>query len=104
MFKCSFDDVVGEKVFSPSYSSAILAPLLWSLERGRGIALQAMQEKEALISRCQGSLVVFLELRHLCGVSHKVRPKDHGASRVAPGKSGLHARGEGVRIIALESW
>ena len=27
-FKCSFDDFVGEKVFSPSYSSAILAPPL----------------------------------------------------------------------------
>ena len=26
-FKCSFDEFVGEKVFSPSYSSAILAPL-----------------------------------------------------------------------------
>ena len=26
-FKCSFDESVGEKVFSPSYSSAILAPL-----------------------------------------------------------------------------
>ena len=26
MFKCSFDEFVGEKVFSPSYSSAILAP------------------------------------------------------------------------------
>ena len=25
-FKCSFDEYVGEKVFSPSYSSAILAP------------------------------------------------------------------------------
>ena len=25
-FKCSFDEFVGEKVFSPSYSSAILAP------------------------------------------------------------------------------
>ena len=25
-FKCSFDELVGEKVFSPSYSSAILAP------------------------------------------------------------------------------
>ena len=61
-FKCSFDEFVGEKVFSPSYSSAILAPLLWSLERARGIALQAMQEKKALISRCRGSLVVFLEL------------------------------------------
>ena len=26
-FKCSFDEFVGEKVFSPSYTSAILAPL-----------------------------------------------------------------------------
>ena len=25
-FKCSFDEFVGEKVVSPSYSSAILAP------------------------------------------------------------------------------
>ena len=25
-FKCSFDEFVGEKVFSPCYSSAILAP------------------------------------------------------------------------------
>ena len=28
VFKCSFDEFVGEKVFSPSYSSAILAPPL----------------------------------------------------------------------------
>ena len=26
VFKCSFDEFVREKVFSPSYSSAILAP------------------------------------------------------------------------------
>ena len=26
VFKCSFDEFVGEKLFSPSYSSAILAP------------------------------------------------------------------------------
>ena len=25
-FKCSFDEFVGEKLFSPSYSSTILAP------------------------------------------------------------------------------
>ena len=30
-FKCSFDEFVGEKVFSPSYSSAILAPPLLNL-------------------------------------------------------------------------
>ena len=37
MFKCSFDEFVGEKVFSPSYSSAILAPpyssiLAWEIK------------------------------------------------------------------------
>ena len=31
MFGCSFDEFVGEKVFSPSYSSAILAPPLKNL-------------------------------------------------------------------------
>ena len=45
MFKCSFDEFVGEKVFSPSYSSAILAPpqnnyfilitILWVRDWGR---------------------------------------------------------------------
>ena len=28
VFKCSFDEFVGEKVVSPSYSSAILGPPL----------------------------------------------------------------------------
>ena len=79
-------------------SSAILAPLLWSLERARGIALQAMQEKKALISRCRGSLV-FLELRCQCGVSHKVRPGAQGASRVVSGKSSLHTSGEGACFL-----
>ena len=37
----------------------------------------------------------FLELRRQCGVSHEVRRGAQGASRVASGKSGLHARGEG---------
>ena len=46
----------------------------------------------------------FLELRRQCGVSHEVRWGAQGASRVAPGKSGLHVRGEGDRIIALELW
>ena len=27
-----------------------------------------------------------------------------GASRAAPGKSGLHERGKGERVIVLESW
>ena len=46
----------------------------------------------------------FLELRRQCGVSHEVRRGAQGASRVAPGKSGLHVRGEWERIIALELW
>ena len=45
----------------------------------------------------------FLELRHQCGVSHEVRRGAQGASRVAPGKSGLHVSGEGDPIIALDS-
>ena len=32
-FKCSFDEFVGEKVFSPSYSSAILAPPMANTKR-----------------------------------------------------------------------
>ena len=45
----------------------------------------------------------FVELWHQYGVSHQVRREGQGASRVAPGKSGLHAHGEVERIIALES-
>ena len=44
----------------------------------------------------------FLELRHQCGVSHEVRRGAQGAYRVAPGKSDLHACGEGDCVIALE--
>ena len=33
----------------------------------------------------------------------EARRGSQGASRVAPGKSGLHARGEGDRVMALES-
>ena len=46
--------------------------LLWSLERGLGIALQAVLEKKAIMSRKQGRLVGFLYLRRQCGVSHEV--------------------------------
>ena len=45
----------------------------------------------------------FLELRRQCGVSQEVRRGAQGASRVAPGKSGLHARGKGERVMVLES-
>ena len=48
--------------------------------------------------------MVSLELRLQCGVSHEVRREAQGASHAAPGKSGLHARGKGERVLALESW
>ena len=41
--------------------------------------------------------VGFLELRRQCGVSHEVRCGAQGASHVVPGKSDLHAGGEGER-------
>ena len=50
------------------------------LERGPGIALQAMQEKKALISRWQGRMVGFLKLRRQCGVSHQVQQGAQGDS------------------------
>ena len=72
-------------------------------ERGPGIALQAMQEKKALRSPGRGRLRGFLELRRPWGFSPEARRGSQGASRAAPGKSGFHARGEGERIMALES-
>ena len=67
------------------------------------MALQAMQEKKALISRLRGRLVVFLELRRQCGVSHEVRKGALGASHVVPDKSGFPCESRGERVIALES-
>ena len=63
-----------------------------------------MQEKKALSSRGRGRLRGFLELRHPWGFSPEARRGSQGASRTAPGKSGLHVRGEGVRVISIEPW
>ena len=52
-----------------------------------------MQEKKALSSRGWGRLRGFLELRRPWGFSPEARRGSQGASRAAPGKSGLHARG-----------
>ena len=41
----------------------------------------------------------FQELRRQYGLSHEVQRGAQGASRVVPGKSSLHARGEGERKI-----
>ena len=49
-------------------------------------------------------MVSFLKLRRQCGVSHQVRQGAQGASLMAPGKSGLHVHGEGVRVISIEPW
>ena len=38
-----------------------------------------------------------------CGVSHEVRRGVQVASLVATGKSGLHGRAKGERVIALKS-
>ena len=78
--------------------------LLFTFERGLVIALQARQEKKSLCSRGRGHLSGFLELRHPCGFSPEARRGSQGASRAAPGKSCLHARGEKERVIVLESW
>ena len=47
--------------------------------------------------------MVLVDLRRQCGVSHEVRRGAQGASRVAPGKSGFYASGEGEHVIALEA-
>ena len=78
--------------------------LLFTFERGLVITLQTRQEKNALTSRGRGHLRGFLELRHPWGFSPEARRGSQGASRAAPGKSCLHARGEKERVIVLESW
>ena len=77
--------------------------LLFSLERGLRIALWVRQEKKALTSRGRGLLRGFLELQRPWGFSHEAKRGSQGASRAVPGKSGLRARGEGERVMALES-
>ena len=62
-----------------------------------------MQEKKALSSRGRWRLKGFLELPRPWGFSPEARRGSQGASRAAPGTSGLHARGEGERVMALES-
>ena len=46
----------------------------------------------------------FLRLLRPWGFSHEARRGPQGASCAAPGKSGLHAHGEGELVITLESW
>ena len=60
--------------------------------------------KEGPHLEMMGSSRGFFELRPQCGVSHEVRRGVQGASRVAPGKLSLHARGYWERFIDLETW
>ena len=76
--------------------------LLFILERGLGIVLQAMQEKKALHLARTGAFRGFLELWRPWGFSREARRGSQGASRAAPGKSGLPARSEEKRVVALE--
>ena len=82
--------------------ASIESSLLFILERGLRIVLQAMQEKKALSSRGRGRLRGFLELQHPWGFSREARRGSQGASRAAPGKSGLPAPSEEERVVALE--
>ena len=72
------------------------------MERGPGIALQAMQEKKALSWRGRGRLRGFLELRRPWGFSPEAGRRSKGAASSAPGKSGLHARGAMVKQTRRE--
>ena len=66
-------------------------------------ALQVMQERRPSFHHDRGVSWVFLSCG-ASGVSHEVRWGAQGASHVVPGKLDLHARGEGERVIFLQSW
>ena len=81
-----------------SLSSALACPLDLGLSpNGRGgwtplRPLRGLQETR-VATREESGVLGFPSRRGLT----------QGASRAAPGKSGLHARGEGERVLALES-
>ena len=76
--------------------------LLFILERGLGIVLQVMQEKKSLHIARTGASQGFPRAAAPVGFSHEARRGSQGASRAAPGKSGLPARSEEERVVALE--
>ena len=55
-----------------------------------------------LTSRGRGLLRGFLELRRPWGFSPEARRGSQGASRAAPGKSGLPTSSEEERVVTLE--
>ena len=58
-FKCSFDEFVGEKVVSQSYSSAILAPPLYTILKVT-LHLQLLQNISYISCVVQYSCVAYL--------------------------------------------
>ena len=82
--------------------ASVESSLLFILERGLGIVLQAMQEKKSLHIARTGASQGFPRAAAPVGVFSRARRGSQGASRAAPGKSGLPARSEEERVVALE--
>ena len=71
--------------------------------RGRGCAnCQSLPQAELFV-RQRERPGLHSQVRRPWGFSPKARRGSQGASRAAPRKSGLHARGEGERVLALQS-
>ena len=77
--------------------------LLFILERGLGIVLQAMQEKKSLHIARTGASQGFPRAAAPVGVFSQGTTRISGASRAALGKPGLHGGGEGERVFAFYS-
>ena len=84
----------------PSGVSGVKPPLHFG-ERARDCA-PGHAGKEVPHIQGRGRLRGFLELRCPWGFSREARRGSQGASRAAPGKSGLPARSEEERVLALE--
>ena len=74
------------------------------LECDPDIPVAPGEEHYVLDPSLDEGLVGFLELERKYEFSHEVRRGAQGASRVAPGKSGVYACDEEEPINALESW
>ena len=84
-FKCSFDEFVGEKVVSPSYSSAILAPppplsLNWKVSLAMAVRDEPSRTAQQFCSvlKChpdQSTLWEFLFSGPKCLLPHSSAPK-----------------------------
>ena len=80
---------IGAKRWEPRGFSRVAAGFLSYNGKFR-LPLLLAQGSPVFHSSCEGELGIALESLH------------QGASRAAPGKSCLHARGKGERVMALE--